>query len=365
MNIRVLLAGSDINYISRLSDIMSRTSPSMGDVLEITLFTDKDKMKATLEGKKGVARTKYHVALIDESMADSLGDLGQGVSVVVVLTDDTSKDGASGANSGFELADLCIYKFQQVSSIVKKLMTAFVLKRDGTETKKTGYMCAFYSSAGGLGTSTVAAAFAMAATKAGIRPLYVSFEPFNSTEAFFQETSPTNQGLQDVFAYKQDGGMTTAIDIMKAKDSSGVLFLKRFAMRSQIAQLDPSDVATFVEAAKGTEEIDIVVLDLGYGPIGFTERALECADEIFIIGSNHPVAQLKLADLLDKEAFIHQECLGKTHIIYNRTQEPKEDYGCKSVTHIPEVAGATPAAVAASATGYVSGLVKLSWKELG
>jgi len=338
MNIRVLLAGSDMNYISRLSDIMSRTSAGKDYVLEVTIFTNRDKMKATLEGKKGATRTKYDIALVDESMVDILHENGE-FSTLVVLTDDSNKEGIIGENS-----ELCVYKFQQVSEIVKKFMSAFT----GESNNRNCHICVFYSDIGGAGTSTMAVAFAMAAVKEGKRPLYVSFEKVSSTEAFFKDNNIT-QGLSDVFACKKDDEMKTAINSMKARDASGVYFLKSFSSESSKSSIEPTSLTMFLDSVQATEDIDMLVLDLGVGG----QSCLDRANGIFVVTGNGQIAQMKLAKMFDK-----YEYLSKTYLICNRTQDSNNDYGCKSLTNIPAVMGGSASAVSASITGYVSGLVQ-------
>ena len=361
MNIRVLLAGVDVTYITRLSDIMSRTTPEMGDLLEVTVFTSKDKMIAALEGRKGGLRTKYHLALLDGEMLASFPKSVR-IPAILCFTGNASKERTSPDNP---LVDSFVYKYQQVSKIVKKLMTTFLAKRDSTEDRQDTTVCAFFSSGGGMGTSTVAAAFAMSAVKAGLNPLYVDFEPFNSTEMFFRNENSTAQSLHDVFVYKKDGGMVAAIDLVKIKDSvNGVSFIKGFPLWSEVVEISPADVEAFIAASRIADEIDLVVLDIGRSPIGFTERVLDYADEIFIVSDTHQIAKLKLNRLMDKNAYFYQECLGKSHLIFNRikSEEPKSEYEFKSTTYIPIAPGNTPADVASSVAGHVSSLINPGWK---
>jgi len=342
MNIRVLLAGSDVNYISRLSDIMSRTSARKSYVLEVTIFTNRDKMKATLEGKKGATRTKYHIALVDESMVDILHENGE-FSTLVVLTDDSNKDGVVGDNS-----ELCVYKFQQVSEIVRKFMSAFT----GESNNSNCHICVFYSDIGGSGTSTVAVSFAMAAVKEGKRPLYVSLERISSTEAFFKDTNVT-QGLSAIFACKKDDEMKSAISTMKAQDASGVYFFKPFSLESSKTKplIEPTGLTLFIDSIQATEDIDMLILDIGTGTHG--QYCLDRADAIFIVAGNGQIAQMKLAQTFDK-----YENLNKTYLISNQTQDSTNSHNCKSITNIPAVMGGSPSAVSASITGYISGLVQ-------
>jgi cellulose biosynthesis protein BcsQ len=358
MNIRVLIASSDVRYITRLSDVMSQTPLDTGDVLEVSLFTDGNKLDAHL--KEAGKTLKYDIALVDEPFVSGVS---KAVSVVLLLTDDSTHDGNTYADYSNVL---CVFKYQRVTGIVKKMLLALAKHR---KDKGIGdsIACAFYSPQGGCGTSSMAVAFCMAAVRMGVKPLYVSLEYFNGAELFFRRgVDGSGQGLYDVFyIIAKQGGVTSSIDAAKVKDSSGVAFLKKFPMWMEVAQLNPASVEVFINAARAAYEVDIVVLDAGSGFAPFAEKILSCSDEIFIVSGSDEMSEFKLKTFLDKETYFIQEHLNKCNIIYNKVSAAAltESFGCKSVTNVPVKTGSSVAAIAAAAEEHLKGLINPAWKR--
>ena len=358
MTIRCLLASSDATYAQRLADGLSKTTPSTGDNLEVSLFTDDLRISEVFGSGGG----KFHVAIVDESMTETAV---KQIPIVMVLTEDNAKDGIKLDNLP---SASYVYKYQQFTGIVRKLIMAQAQKRT-FEGKGTSVACAFFSPSGGSGTSTVAAGFAMAAAKAGLRPLYASFEHFNSTEMFFTDTINSTQGFDDIFyIVAEGGGVATAIDVAKAKDATGVTFLKKFAMWTEVDQIQMNDFEIFIDSARAASETDLVVLDLDSSFTPLTDKILQCVDEIYVVTSMDDCSLVKLKALFDNRTTFFKKHLGKVNLILNKMQgeEHKENYGCKSITIIPNInQDFTAAMVASSFDSYLGRLINLSWKQSG
>lgn len=338
---------------------MKRKNLKTGDTLKIALFTDSDKLRDSLNEKRTDSKkNRFHIALIDEDIDATSLDLGN-IHVILSLTDESDRDGGlypliPGTNV------VNIYKYQRVSGIVDKMIFEFAKRRD-IDKKGSAAAYAFFSPVGGSGTSTMAAAYAMAAAKAGIKPLYVSFEYFNSTETFFNDNVGTNEGLYDVFcAIAEEGGVIATIDAIKNRDRSGVEFIKKFTMWTEVAQIKPSDIETFIEAARASHGINVVILDLGSVFAQFTEKTMECVDEIFVVADANKVSKLKLNALFNDKTFFVRDYLEKANIIYNRVtgQNTLEDYGAKSVTYVQKALGNSLGDVLEIASGDLRGLIR-------
>ena len=360
MGLRILLASNDERYVKKLADVMSQTPLDTGDTLEISLFTDASKLEAQFEASGNAKLPKYDAAIVDESMAPTVS---KGVPLTLIFAEEASRD--STTHPAFPNANY-VFKFQRVTDIVKKMLLALAKYRKDMGIGD-GVVCAFFSPQGGSGTSSMAAAFAIAAARMGVKPLFVSFEHFNGTELFFSSLDDANQGLYDVFyVIAGQGSAATAIDVAKAKDANGVTFLNKFPMWREVSQLDNLAVETFINAAKAAHETDIVVLDLGGGFSPLTEKTFELCDEIFIVSCQDELSKLKLSMFLDKETYFIQEYLGKCNLIVNKAQSQQaQDYadGLKSTAYVPPTQGATVAEIAANAEGYLRGLIKPSWKR--
>ena len=350
MNIRVLLCSDDNRYIMRLAETMERTPPDTGDVFELSLFTDSKKLEATLsEPIKG--KTRFDIALVDESMVDFVSPHAP---VVLLFTNDGTHDGAKyNGNPSITFLD----KYQRVSDITKKILLALAATRPDFGIG-TGAVCAFFGPSGGSGTSTIAASFAVAAALLGIKPLFVSLEQFNSTELLFTGPQTPDKGLYDVFYAIAGGtGAIATIDAVREKDSSGVAYLNKFPMWAEVVQRTPDEIKTFIDAARGSHDIDIVVLDLGSGFAAFTETVFECANEIFVVSGTDTVSNLKLKTFLDDASNFVQDYISKTNLIYNKVSgKPTESYECKTVTYVPSIHGL-------AAEEYLRGLVNPLWNK--
>ncbi|MCL1999417.1 MAG: hypothetical protein FWG65_11700 [Turicibacter sp.] len=332
MIIRTLLASLDTDYIQRLAIGLEKTPTPTGDTLEIVLFTDSGKMTETLKSDGG----KFHVALVDETLAEFAV---KQVPVVLALTDDNAKDGAKSENLQY------VYKFQQLTTIVRKLIMAQASKRTH-EGKGNGVICAFLSIVGGSGASTLSASFALAAARLGLRPLYVSFEHFNTTELFFTDTTNSDEGLDKIFYIVADGGgISTAIDVAKAVDSSGVAFLKKFAAWTEIDQLQLNDLETFIDATRSVKDIDLTILDMDSGLNPLSKKILATADEVFIISDCHEIATHKLRTLYNQNTPAY---IKNANLIINKNDGKTpitDDFGTKTKTFIPNIPNATPTAL--------------------
>jgi len=360
MNIKILLASSDSHYIQRLADVMSRTTITTGDVMEISLFTDIEKLKAYMETKsddEGIK--KYHIALVDEPIINELGSIVD-IPTVHLLTNDIVLDGVHPKRWP-EYA--YIYKYQRVSAIVSKMFMTFSKLR-GEERKGNRPVCAFFSPVGGSGASTLAASFAMAAVEEGIKPLFVSIEFFNTTELFFTDTHNTEQGLYDIFyVIAENGAVAAAIDTAKVQDKSGVFFLKKFPLWSEVAHIQPDEIEAFIDAARAAYGIDIVVLDLGSSFTGFMERALHHTDEIFLVSDTETTSQLKLNSFM-AEGSMFKDFVGKTNLIYNKSRKGNENPSIyKSVTYVQSMPSNSPIGAASLLKSDLRRLVNPAWKQ--
>jgi len=312
MNIRVLLASKDTNYIQRLANAISQFPSPQGTFLELEFFAEEP---STLDESRNSG--KFHIALVDESMLSLVS-----APVFMILTDDdTLNDKPYGQLS----AAIYLYKYQQVMGIVRSIILA------------QARVCAFFSPTGGSGTSTVAMAFAMAAADVGVKPLYVSFEYFNSTELFFNDTGDTHPGLYDVFgAIAEGSAVTTAIDTAKVKDdATGIYYLKRFGTLMELEHIQLSAMEIFIYAIRVANDIDLVILDLGSGFTPLAKGALRYVDEIYVVADLHDASILKLKMLFDECSSFFKTYIGQAHLIYNNRsglESPNNNFRCKSLT---------------------------------
>ena len=356
MNIDVLLLGRDAGYIKRLADIMKRSHPKNGDTLNIAVFTDVEILRSALGDQQRGKRSKYQIALIDED--EDVGGIDFGDMLVVTLTESGDKNGnAYPFGRGSE--SLNIYKYQRVSGIVDAFIIEYAKKRE-LKKKGSAMIYAFFSAQGGGGTSTVAAAYALALAKAGIKPLYVSFEFFNSTELFFKDQTGTDKGLYDVFSTIAAGGNALAIiDAIKNNDDRGAAFLNKFTLWNEVAEIAPQEMQSFIDAAQAANGIGALIIDLGSAYTNFTETVLNGADEIFVVANSQGPWYNKLESLLNRGAPFARNHEGRINLVFNRSQAQERfpDFDAKKVMYVRNFAASRPDELINAVAGEFAGVV--------
>ena len=355
MNIDILLIGEDENYIRRLADIMKRSKPQTGDSLNISVFTDIGKLGVSLTEKNGGRRGRYHIALIDED-ADTKG-IDFGDTLVIMMTEESDRNNVDyPLETGKKV--LRLYKYQRVSGIIGAVLVKYAKERDIVK-KGSAAVYAFFSPQGGGGTSSVAAAYAVALSRSKIKPLYVSFEVFNSTELFFNDDTG-RQGLSEIFAMiAAKESVLATVDAIKNNDARGVSFLKKFTLWTEVAEIKPDEMKEFIEAARASYGVKAVILDMGSAYAHFTDTAFDCADEIFVVADVTGPWQNKFDTLLDKNAAFTKYYQDKINIVFNKSggQERYPGLNAGKTVYVRNFMIRPPAELIDAAAGDLTGSV--------
>ena len=358
MNIDILLVGEDEKYIKKLTDIMKRSKPHTGDSLNISMFTDIEKLYSALAERSG-RRGKYHIALIDAN-ADTEG-IDFGDALVIFMTEESDRNNVDYPVAGGKKV-LHLYKYQRVSGIINAVLVRYAKERDIIK-KGSAAVYAFFSPQGGGGTSTVAAAYALALNRAGLKPLYASFEAFNSTELFFNDQTGAPQGLSDIFSMiATKESVLATIDAIKNTDPGGVSFLNKFTLWTEVAEIKPDEMKEFIEAAQASYGVKAVILDMGNSYAQFTETAFDCADGIFIVAdAQNSSWQKKLGMFLNKDSTFVKYYQDKINIVFNKSlgQEKYADINALKTIYVRNFMGRQPAELINSVAGELAGSVNV------
>ena len=294
MNVNVLLAGKDADYLKRLADIIKQAESKTKYKIHCVIRTDIGELRNFLSAEQmGGEKEKYQIAVIDEE-ADLRG-AGLDDMLVIILTEESGRDGnyyslANNTNNINDKEVLNLYKYQRLSGIADKIIIKLTEEKD-INIKNKAAVYAFFSPHEGGGASTVATAGALFFRKTGINPLYI-------------------------------------------------------CLRTESAKNKPDEMRTFIEAAQALHGVEAILIDLSgvYSP--FTETALNYADEIFIIvnilqSSWHD----RLGAFLKGNTGFTENYRDKTRLVLNRSQgyEQYSDFSADKIMYISNVEVSRPA----------------------
>ncbi|MDR2421582.1 MAG: chromosome partitioning protein ParA [Oscillospiraceae bacterium] len=309
MKIKLALLDGDGNYLSRLASALTGRYP---DKLELYSFTDAAAALAALESSR-----------IDVFIADSAFDIDAG-----------RLPGGCGFAYFVGSADIASYKdspavckYQKVDSIYKAALAIFsetVSEAIGIRADSDPDVRAlvFASPAGGVGTSSAAAACARSFASAGKRTLYLNLEQFGGAEPFFAGDGQADFG-DVIFALKSGkASLSLKLESCVRRDPSGVFFFKSPKTALDMAELGAEDMKRLLRELKLSGAYDSIVADADFS---LSERSVELfrrSSELVLVSDGSELANAKLAraframELLDRGS--GAALLPRAAIFYNK-----------------------------------------------
>ena len=242
MKIKLAILEKDRSYLSR---IVPAFGSKYADKLEIYSFTNYD-----------VAIETVRISRIDVLLASDAFDI------------DVSKLPARCAfaylvdSPGIDMINdqRAICKFQRADLIYKQILSAYSEKATGImgfapgEEKST--VIVFASPAGGVGTSTIAAACALHFAKADKKVLYLNLETFGSADLFFQ-----GEGVFDmsdlIFALKsKKSNLHLKLESCIKRDARGVYFYSQPKIVLDRLELKEEEILRLEHVPESSERLD-------------------------------------------------------------------------------------------------------------
>ena len=213
MKIKLAILESDSNYLIR---IVSVFNAKYSDKLEIYSFTDKNVALKVLN------TSKMDVFISDELFNISEEEIPMNCAFAYFVN---SADVETLNNQR------AICKFQKVEVIYREILGLYSEKSGIVSTlKKIDGNCRlilFSSPAGGVGNSTLAAAYSIKLAKNNKKVLYLNLESLGSADTFFKADGTSN--MSDVlFALKSNvSKISFKLESCVKKDNSGVYFISQ------------------------------------------------------------------------------------------------------------------------------------------
>lgn len=251
MKIKLAILESDSSYLRR---VVPMFNSKYAEELEIYSFTDVDAAMVCLEEKK------IDVFLARDTFKIDFNQIPKrcGFSYLVESLDINMIDNHKA-----------ICKFQKGELIYKQILSIYsehVPNISGMPTNQNGAMktIAFCSPCGGVGTSTAAAACAIALTNAGQRVLYLNAEIYGDADIFFSCDGQFD--FSDVVYAVKSNKTNRALKLQSTvkQDQTGVYYYSSVRIPLDIMEMSSNDYVTLQNELKALGCYDYVVMDIEF-----------------------------------------------------------------------------------------------------
>lgn len=281
MKIKLAMLESDSSYLRR---VVTMFNSKYAEELEIYSFTDVDNAMTCLEEKK------IDVFLASDSFRIDFNLIPKrcGFAYLVESLDINMID-----------QHKAICKFQKGELIYKQILSIYsehIPNISGMSTAENGAMktIAFCSPCGGVGTSTAAAACAIALTNAGQRVLYLNTEIYGDADAFFACDGQFD--FSDVIYAVKSNKTNRAMKLQSTvkQDPTGVYYYSSVRIPLDMMEMGSADYLTLQNELKALGCYDYVVMDMEFPKKQSAFKFFEHCNAIVLVTDGSEMATAKL-----------------------------------------------------------------------
>ncbi len=283
MKIRVALLSEDRIYSERLSEGFGNR---YFDKVEVACFTRLDSAKTFFEANA------VHVFLAEEGLNVASTDIPERCAFAVL-----TKTQRGDQLDGFDT----VAKYQRLETLYRAILNLYDRKFEGRGISVSGdretRIFTFASPAGGCGSSTAAAAFAVRLAGQGSRVLYLNCELFGGGDPFFPEGETGLPELLFAIKSKKGTGIELKLETMAVRSPEGVYTVRSFRSPVDLFSVTGEDAALFAARLRETGQYDAVVFDTVLIPTEPVLALAEASDALVctLDGSRRANTKMRLA----------------------------------------------------------------------
>ena len=281
MRIKLAMLEADASYLHR---VVPMFNSKYAEELEIYSFTDVEAAMACLEEKKIDVFLASDSFKIDFTMIPKRCGFAYMVESLDINAIDNHK---------------AICKFQKGELIYKQILSIYsehIPNISGVATNQNGAMktIAFCSPCGGVGTSTVAAACAIALANAGQRVLYLNAETYGDADMFFSCDGQFD--FSDVIYAVKSNKTNRAMKLQSTvkQDQTGVYFYSSVRIPLDIMEMGCNDYLTLQNELKALGCYDYVILDIDFPTTHAGYKLFEYCNSIVLVADSTDTADAKI-----------------------------------------------------------------------
>lgn len=308
MKIKVALLDKDKEYLDRLTGVFNT---KYADKLEVYSFTDE---KNAIESVKGY---RIDVLIAEEDFNIDKSEFKRNCGLAYFT-----------GTPGIELIkdEIAICKYQRVDVIFKQIlgvysdMAANVATISGENDKSS--VVIFTSPCGGVGTSTVAAACAIAHANMGKRVFYLNLEQCGTTDVFFQAEG--NATMSDViYSLKsRKANLLLKLESCIKQSQEGVSYFSSTKVALDILEISYADIDTLIGNIQGMDNYDEIIVDLPFSLEIEKLKLLSKAWRIIVVNDGSQLSNYKFMRAYESVVLLEQNddinIIRNMNMIYNK-----------------------------------------------
>lgn len=308
MKIKLAVLDKDMKYLKRLAVVFST---KYTENVEVYSFTDMETALPVLDS------ARIDVLLANEEFDVDLTKLPRRCGFAYLVD-------APNISMLNEQAAIC--KFQKPELIYKQVLGIYAEKAAGMSghvfKEGAAKVFSFSSPAGGVGSSTLAAACAVYFASQGQRCLYLNLEPFGVADLFFSGEGQFD--LSDViFALKsKKSNFPIKLESCVKKSAQGVFFFSRPKLSLDILELTEEEIIQLIETLSLTGGYDYIILDAGFDMSERSRNIHRQAQAMVWVSDGSELANSKLCRAYESlgicEGNKDAPLTGRLCLLYNR-----------------------------------------------
>lgn len=309
MKIRLSVIMSDEKYLSRFTEMAAL---QYVDKMELSVFTQA-KSAAEI-----ILKSRPDIVLAEKIYLQDLAGISK-TSEIVCFTEEKDVHTWGGYRT--------ICKYQKFSDIYKSIADiyaerieaeAVTLKGDAGSKK----IVTFYSGAGGVGASTVAAAYACYLAEHEEPVLYLNLEQTGSSDLFFHADGENDFGKVIYSLEMATGSPAVRMENALLRDSCGVYFYSACTSALDMLELNEDIMESLFEQLHVIKLFRWIIVDMDFSLGTTAYMQIERSYAVYFVSDGSAVANAKLERKLCALEIIaeqrEQMRLNRIFILYNR-----------------------------------------------
>lgn len=280
MKIRIALLDSDIHYLNR---IVAAFSGKYADKLEVYSFTGPEGAMEALEPSK-----------IDLLIASDIFDID--------VTALPKRCGFAYLVENHEVETVkdepAICKFQKADLIYKQILSIYSENASNISgirlTDENSSLVAFVSPSGGVGTSTLAAAYAVACARRNEGVFYLNLETFGTWDTFFQAEGQFDMSDIIYSLKSKKANLALKIDSCINQDETGVCFFSKSKIALDMMELGKEEMTSLIHGLQLLGKFQTIVLDMDFSLEAKALELYKYMNQIILVGDGTEISNTKL-----------------------------------------------------------------------